>query len=122
MVTASCGIVNVVLNYFLIQTMGSLGAAVATGITYTLLLTLRTALSIKCFPVKYHLGRMGVMLAMYYVYIIYNSSHSTDFIGAVMFTIFAVTGIALYRTSVKELLKMTGEYTGYLIKKLLGKK
>lgn len=122
LVTASCGIVNVVLNYFLIQRIGSLGAAVATGITYTLLLTLRTALSIKCFPVKYHLGRMGVMLTMYYVYIIYNSFHSTDLAGVAMFAVFAVTGIVLYRTSVKELLKMTGEYAGYLLKKPFGKK
>ena len=111
-----------VLNYFLIQRIGSLGAAVATGITYTLLLTLRTALSIKCFPVKYHLGRMGVMLAMYYVYIMYNSFHSTDLAGIAMFALFAVTGTALYRASVTELLKMTGEYTGYLVRKLFGKK
>ena len=121
-VTGSCGLVNVVLNYFLINAIGSLGAAIATGITYTLLLVLRTALSIKCFPVKYHLGRLGVVIGLYYVYIIYSSFHTTDVISIAMCAVFAVTGIMLYRTSVMELLKMTGEYASYLLKKIMKKK
>ena len=118
-VMASCGGLNVVLNYFLINVMGSLGAAVATGITYTLLLVLRTAFSIKCFPVKYHLGKMAVMLVLYYVYITYNSFHRTDTTGIIMFFILAVTGILLYRESIRDLLKMAKEYSVYMIKKAL---
>ncbi len=115
-VTGSCGLVNVALNYFLINAMGSLGAAVATGITYTLLLALRTMLSVKCFPVKYHLGRLSIMIVLYYVYIIYNSFNTLDVYSVIMFVVIAAAGLYMYRESAVALLKMTGDYAGYLIK------
>lgn len=116
---ASCGLLNVVLNYFLINAIGSLGAAVATGITYTLLLVLRTAFSIKCFPVKYHLGKMAVMTALYYVYITYSSFHRVDAAGIIMFIILAGTGLVLYKSSVTELFSLTAEYLKQIVKKVI---
>ncbi len=120
-IMATCGGVNVILNYFLINKMESLGAAIATGITYTLLLIMRTIFSLKCFPVRYHLGRMGVMIVLYYVYITYNSFHRTDAVGIVMFIVLAAVGSMLYRESIKDLLKMTKDYAVYMLRKLSNK-
>lgn len=117
-ITGACGLLNVVLNYFLINAMGSLGAAVATGITYTVLLILRTYFSLKCFPVKYHLKKMAVMIALYYVFVIYNSYFRINWTSVIMFILLAVTGILLYRESIKELLVMTFDYLKHLIGKL----
>lgn len=117
-ITGACGILNVVLNYFLINAMGSLGAAVATGITYTVLLILRTYFSLKCFPVKYHLKKMTVMIVLYYIFVIYNSYFRINWICAAMFTIMAAVGIILYRDSIKELLAMTFDYLKHLTKKV----
>lgn len=116
-VMASCGIVNVILNYFLINAIGSLGAAIATGITYTLLLILRTGLSIKCFPVKYHLGKMAVMLVLYYIYITYSSFRTFDVTGVIMFAVIAIVGLTIYKESVKDLLRITKDYIGHILKK-----
>ena len=116
-ITGACGLLNVVLNYFLINAMGSLGAAVATGITYTVLLILRTYFSLKCFPVKYHLKKMAVMIVLYYVFVIYNSYFRINWTSVIMFIIMAVTGILLYRESIKELLVMTFDY----LKHIMGK-
>lgn len=118
-ITASCGAVNVILNFILINQIGSLGAAIATGITYTLLLILRTTLSIKCFPVEYHLKRMTVMVVLYYVYVIYNSFNSFDLINVIMFVVLAVTGCTLYRREIVELLNMTLDYVRHMINKLV---
>ena len=97
--------------------MGSLGAAVATGITYTALLILRTYFSLKCFPVKYHLKKMAVMIVLYYVFVIYNSYFRINWTSVIMFAVMAAAGILLYRESIKELHVMTFDY----LKHLMGK-
>ena len=116
-ITGACGLLNVVLNYFLIKAMGSLGAAVATGITYTALLILRTYFSLKCFPVKYHLKKMAVMIVMYYVFVIYNSYFKINWTSVIMFIIMAVMGILLYGDRMSELFVMTRDYLFKIVKK-----
>ena len=97
--------------------MGSLGAAVATGITYTALLILRTYFSLKCFPVKYHLKKMAVMIVMYYVFVIYNSYFKINWTSVIMFIIMAVMGILLYGDRMSELFVMTRDYLFKIVKK-----
>lgn len=121
LITGSCGVINVVLNYFLINAIGSLGAAISTGITYTILLTMRTLLSIKCFPVKYHLKRLYLMIGLYYIFVIYNSFNTIDVISCVMFLVLATVGIVLYRESIRDLLVMSWDYVKYMGKKVLKK-
>lgn len=116
-ITGACGLLNVVLNYFLIKAMGSLGAAVATGITYTALLIFRTYFSLKCFPVKYHLKKMAVMIVMYYVFVIYNSYFKINWTSVIMFIIMAVMGILLYGDRMSELFVMTRDYLFKIVKK-----
>lgn len=116
-ITGVCGAINVVLNYFLINYMGSLGAAVATGVTYTILLILRTKFSLKCFPVAYNLKKMAVMLALYYIFVIYNSFFKINLVCVIMFLVIATTGVILYKESIKELLTMTLDYMKYILKK-----
>lgn len=116
-ITGACGLLNVVLNYFLIKAMGSLGAAVATGITYTALLILRTYFSLKCFPVKYHLKKMAVLIVMYYVFVIYNSYFKINWTSVIMFIIMAVMGILLYGDRMSELFVMTRDYLFKIVKK-----
>ena len=54
-VSASSGILNIVLNYLLIPLCGSVGAAIATGISYIVFFWVRTLISRKlwyAFPIK----------------------------------------------------------------------
>lgn len=117
-ITASCGILNVVLNYFLINYVGALGAAIATGITYTVLLILRTYFSVKCFPVKYHSAKLGIMLIIYYIFAIYSSFNKTTWISVILFMMFALVSVILYKNSIKELLYMCINFIRLTLKKL----
>lgn len=117
-ITGACGVINVILNYFLINAIGSLGAAVATGITYTILLILRTRFSLKCFPVAYNLKKMTVMLVLYYIFVIYNSFNTINLVCVVMFIVLAITGILLYKESIRELLAMSLDYVKYILNKV----
>lgn len=116
-IMGSCATINIILNFLLINLLGSLGAAVATGITYTILLILRTALSVKCFPVAYNIKKIAVMLVLYYIFVIYNSIFKINMVSVIMFLIIAAVGIILYKKSILELLEITFEY----IKDIIGR-
>lgn len=114
---ATCAAFNIIFNLFLIPAIGALGAAVATGITYTIFFVMRTRFSQKCFPVKYSFKKIAIVLVLYYIYIIYNSIFVIDLISVIMFIVFAAVLILLYRQCIKELLRMALDYVKGFIKK-----
>ena len=121
-ITTSCGILNVVMNFFFINIMGVLGTAVSTAITYTILLIMRTFFSKKYFPVNYHTKKMGVMIVLYYIYAIYSSSHTTTWISVSLFVGSILVSVILYKDSIKDLWGMLVNYIIQIKKKLKGKK
>lgn len=113
-----CCLINIALNYFLILKIGAIGAAIATGITYTIFLILRTFFSMKCYPVKYQIGKMSVMTILYYIFIIYNSIYTINLVSILMYCVLATVGIVLYRQALKDLIGYMKDYYVEIKKKL----
>ena len=118
--TAFCSVLNIMLNYILINKCGALGAAIATGITYTVFFILRTYFSMKCFPVKYNLYKIAIMTVLYYIFAIYNTTHFIDWVSCLMYAVLAGTGIYLYKDALRELIGFGLDYAKSILKK--GKK
>lgn len=116
-VSVACCVTNIVLNYFLIQEIGSLGAAISTGISYTLFFALRTKFSCKCFKVKYSIGKITIMTVMYYIFILYNSYNKIDYISVIMFICCVVVTFIMYRMRMLELVKLSFDYVKSILKK-----
>lgn len=116
---AICAALNIALNFFLIPVIGALGAAIATGITYTLFFAMRTRFSQKCFPVNYNFKKIIMIISIYYVFITYNSMYPINFVSIIMFVVFITALVMFYRDSIKDLIDMAMNYAKELKKKLI---
>lgn len=116
-VSVACCITNIVLNYFLIQEIGSLGAAISTGVSYTLFFILRTRFSCKCFKVDYNVGKIAIMTVMYYIFILYNSYNKIDLVSVIMFVCCVIVTVIMYKKRMIELIQLSLDY----VRSVLGK-
>ena len=105
-------VVNAIGNYFLIKAFGAIGAAISTGLSYSVFFALRTYFSNKVFPVKYALKRYVVSAILVYGLAIYASFGST-----VSFFLCAAGIVAfitvLYRDIIREGYKRIKDYLRY---------
>lgn len=118
-VTVICCILNIMLNLLLIPVLGSLGAAIATGISYTMFFILGTFFSMRCFYVKYTLNKIAVMTILYYIIIIYGSFNKTDLACALMFIAYAAVCILMYKTRILELIILIIAYIKDMLSKFI---
>ena len=118
-VTFACCILNVILNLFFIPLLGSLGASISTGISYTMFFVLRTFLSVRCFKVNYNYKNIILVILIYYVFIIYSSFNKINFLCLFIFLIYTLTIYFVYKIRIKELIVLVTEYAKDLIKKVI---
>lgn len=117
-IVSICAVVNLVLNIVLINRIGYVGAAVSTGITYVIFFTLRTVISNRYYPVKFHIGRFYILTACFAAICVYSS------VGSNKWTLFAICGAFgliqyfLYKKYVHELF----QYLCAFLKTKIGKK
>lgn len=100
-ISALCGGINIVLNYFLIPVLGGKGAAVATGVSYVGFFFLRTFISRKLwwkFRVSKYLFFLTVLLI--------NCLFHTFLTGTVPYIISAISFIGVMLASAREVRKM----------------
>lgn len=71
-------VINAIGNYFLIKAFGAIGAAISTGLSYSVFFALRTYFSNKVFPVKYALKRYIMSAVLVYGLAIYASFGSAN--------------------------------------------
>ncbi|NLA69484.1 MAG: hypothetical protein GX852_00375 [Clostridiales bacterium] len=72
----------------------------------------------KCYPVKYQIGKMSVMTILYYIFIIYNSIYTINLVSILMYCVLATVGIVLYRQALKDLIGYMKDYYVEIKKKL----
>lgn len=76
--------VNIVGNIILVPKLGCQGAAISTGLSYIVFLTMRTHLSNRYFYVDFHLKRFYLLTSVVVVYALYNTF--------VQFNVFSIIG------------------------------
>ncbi len=59
-------ILNILLNWWLVPKFGARGAALSMAISYTVLFTLETCISVKLFPVPYPLKKIYIAIALFF--------------------------------------------------------
>ena len=105
----SC-ITNVIINLALVPILGPLGAAVATGVAYTVFFIMRTFFSIRCYKVDYNLKKIAIMSTMYYILVIYNSFNRFDLISVGMLVVCFFVTLFMYKERMLELVDLMVEY------------
>ena len=106
-------VVNAIGNYFLIKAFGAIGAAISTGLSYSVFFALRTYFSNKVFPVKYALKRYVVSAILVYglaIYASFGSANLQFFLCAAGIVAFITV---LYRDIIIECYKRIKEYLRY---------
>lgn len=108
-------VVNAIGNYFLINWFGATGAAISTGLSYSVFFVLRTYFAQKVFPVNFALKRYGVSTVLVYFLAIYASFYRVDFRFLLIAAVIVVIISALYRDIILESYQWV---SGYLKAKL----
>ena len=106
-------VVNAIGNYFLIKAFGAIGAAISTGLSYSVFFALRTYFSNKVFPVKYALKRYVVSAILVYglaIYASFGSANLQFFLCAAGIVAFITV---LYRDIIREGYKRIKDYLRY---------
>ena len=95
-------IVNAIGNYFLILRFGATGAAISTGLSYSVFFVLRTYFAQKAFPIDFALKRYAVATVLVYGLAIYASFSNVNF--SFLFTACIITVIIslLYKDIITE--------------------
>ncbi len=108
-VMATSALINILLNLMLIPKYQALGAAIATGITYTCMFIIRTKISLKFYKVNYDLIKTFIVAFSYYVFVIYITFNTINLISIVMFCIFILINIIIYKNRIVELIGIVKE-------------
>lgn len=101
----SCTI-NIIGNWLLIPEYGALGASISTAFSYVIFFTLRTTISKKYYYVKYPLYRiylMGIILALYGIFVINNES---VFLNIILGIGLIIILFALFSKEVNDVFKL----------------
>lgn len=97
-ISATCGVINIIINYFLIPIYGGKGAALATGISYVVFFIMRTLISRKLW------WKFSVTKYMYnLIIIVINCLIHTSFNGIVPYIISICSFILIGITSIKDI-------------------
>lgn len=115
-VSAISCVVNVILNIALIPVIGPLGAAISTGLAYTMFFILRTYFSVKCYKVNYSIKKIAVMVTMYYILVIYNSFNRFDLLSVGMFVVCFIITLLIYKKRMQELIGLFFDYLKSILK------
>lgn len=62
-----CLIINSVLNYLMVSKLGARGSAISTGLSFIVLLTIETFISMRLYPVKYPLKKIYTAIGILWV-------------------------------------------------------
>lgn len=103
-------VVNGIGNYFFITWFGATGAAISTGLSYSVFFILRTYFSQKVFPVNFALKRYGISAVLVYLLAIYASFYRVDlFFLLIAAVIIGIVSI-LYRDIISQMYHWTADY------------
>lgn len=95
-------VVNGIGNYFLIQLFGATGAAISTGLSYSVFFVLRTYFAQKVFPVNFALKRYAVSAVLVYILAIYASFNRVNLWFLLFAAVIVLVINMLYRDIITE--------------------
>lgn len=80
---------NLIGNLILVPSLGAVGAAVSTGISYIVFLLMRTFISLRYYKVNYHLSNMmsSIIILLMYTFVLTFYSSIYDFLLGIVFTV-----------------------------------
>lgn len=93
---------NIVANIVLVPVLGSRGAAISNAISYIVFFALRTFLSNKYYYVNYKLKKFSLITLLVFLYAIYNTFISFNFLSIVGYFICLFFLFVLYNDSIKQ--------------------
>lgn len=103
--TVSC-VVNVILNFFLVQQFGGRGAAIATGLSYIVFFVVRTVISRQYYKVDFKFGRLSIIISLFVGYAIYSTFYKTNLFSVSFYIVFLIVLLLLYRETFKNILSI----------------
>ncbi len=96
---------NVIGNYILVPKLGCRGAAISTGISYTIYFILRTLFANKYYYIKFELKKIYIITMITSIYALYNTFHKFDFICCIGYIISILILYVLYSKTILEIVK-----------------
>ena len=88
---------NIMGNTLLVPSMGGIGAAISTGLSYIVFFAVRTFLSNKYFPMKWGVGKFSIIVLLFLAYAWYNTFHSFGAVTVLGYVIIFAIIICNYR-------------------------
>lgn len=83
-------VINLILNYIMVQKYGAVGAAISTGITFYIFFLLRTYFSKKVYDCKYKINKfiyLSFLVMIYSIYLSINQANIGDYIYGIILLI-----------------------------------
>ena len=105
-ITVTSCIANILGNVVLVPLLGSKGAAISTGLSYIVFLFLRTFLSSRYYKVKFHYMKMVCSIAIFVIFCIYSTFHSSGFLSIILFGIGFAMLLVMYKACIHNLIMM----------------
>lgn len=108
-------IFNFIGNFILVPSLGAVGAAVSTGISYIIFLLMRTFISLKYYKVNYYLFNIiaSILIVLVYAFVLTFYSSIYDFLLGIFFTVFfVIINLKLIKVSIEniELIKIKRKF------------
>lgn len=95
-------VVNLIGNTALVPHIGTVGAAISTGISYIVYFAMRTIISLKYFKVDYKLIKFTILLVLQICFAGYATKYTFSIIYIVMYVAILVAIAVLYKSDLIE--------------------
>lgn len=102
---ASC-VVNILGNAWLTPVLGSKGAAISSGLSYIVFLTLRTVLSNKYYKVNFHYNKMIYSIVLFVAFCLYSTFYSSGLLLVLFFLVICTALLFIYKDCIHDLIAM----------------
>lgn len=110
-VITSCSCVTTIIcAILLVPSLGAIGSAISTGVSYFVFFFIRTIISRKYYRIPFHYRRMMISIALVAIFGLYNSFNATSIIGFIMYCILIVNLFFLYRKEIESLANISLNY------------
>ncbi|MDK6805098.1 oligosaccharide flippase family protein [Aerococcus sp. UMB7834] len=114
-ITSISCIFNLALNFILVPSLGSKGAAIATGISYIIFFLLRTYISKMYFKVRFNIKKFFIILPLFLFYLFYNTFFESATIMIELYILLILIALFVYRESFSTIIKIIKENSINLI-------
>ncbi|MGF3112271.1 lipopolysaccharide biosynthesis protein [Facklamia sp. P9177] len=98
-------IIALLLNQIMVPTMGGIGAAISTGISYIIFYILRSYFSNSVLKIDFNFGKSSVLILILFIYSMFSTFYSNQIISFFIYIFIVLIDLTLYRKIISYGLK-----------------